>query len=76
MFDLPAYLLKPLIEKLGNPFLIILLFIIWWQYKLILRLLDTNDNLTERTFNFGDTVNRLVTQVEVLIYGKRMSDDV
>ena len=68
--DLPIILIKPLIEQLGQPFLIIMLVIIWWQFRSI----DHKDKVIQgfhsEVKTCGVSLAELTKMVEVLVYGR------
>lgn len=68
--DLPIALFRPLLEKIGEPFLIVLLIIIWWQFKSIGKKDTVIEGFHKEVRTCGTTLAELTKMIEVLVYGR------
>lgn len=63
-------IIKEAIKAIGDPFLIVLLVIIWMQFKMLIKRDDIVTSLTVEIHNNGKMLSSLVTSIEFLVYGK------
>ena len=68
-------IIKEAIKGIGDPFLIILLVIIWMQFKMLIKRDDLLANLTGEIHTNGKLLAGLTALVEVLVYGRRHGND-
>jgi len=68
-------IIKEAIKAIGDPFLIVLLVIIWMQFKMLTKRDDLLTNLTGEIHTNGKLLASLTALVEVLVYGRRHGND-
>ena len=69
-------IIKEAIKAIGDPFLIVLLVIIWMQFKMLTKRDDLLGVLTGEVHTNGKLLASLTALVEVLVYGRRHGNDI